>query len=89
MSTVYTRREAVKEARTGLRLHQESINCVLSIARRRQHQMMLSAQDERHLADNLDVIHELIIGLNTGHFLGDPFGQQPLQYVARLHGMAV
>jgi len=62
---------------------------VLSIARHRQHQILLSTQDERHLVDNLDAIHELIIGLNTGHFLEDTFGQQPLPYVARLHGMAV
>jgi len=46
-------------------------------------------QNEEHLVDVLDDINQLILALNTGHNLEDPWGQDPLAYVPKIHGMAI
>ena len=88
-SSAAARREAVNEARQGLRLYHESIECAISEIRHQKRRFSTTVQNEDRLLDNLDAINNLILALNTGHSLEEPWGQDPQAHVPKLHGMAV
>jgi hypothetical protein len=89
MTSAMARREAVDEARSGLRLYHETVQSAISTVQHQKRRFSTTVQNEDCLLDNLDDINRLILALNTGHSLEDPWGQDPLAYVPKLHGMAV
>jgi len=89
MTSSMARREAVEDAREGLRFHKESIECAVATIQHQRRRCFTTFQGEDQLMENLGAINELILLLNLGTNLEDPYRQEPLEHVHRLHGMAI
>ena len=88
-SVTSVHRTAVEEAKQGLRRYQESIQCAISRRETQKHRPPMSAQDRQRLENNLDAITGLIVALNTGYKLEDPWTQGSLSHIPKGYSMAI